>query len=301
MIHGGGHVMLSRKDVRPRQTQTLLEAGFLPVSIDYRLCPETTILEGPMHDVCSALHWARHTLPTMRLQRADIHPNGDRVVTVGWSTGGHLAMTLAWTAPAVGLTPPDAILAFYCPTDYEDPFWTRPNIPRGVESEAAQSPYNLWEGVRSSPITGYNPSASTHALGGWIAPEDARSRISLHMNWKGQTLPILLNGLQHTEHDLRSPTQEQIRSISPFAQIRSGTYGTPTFILHGTQDDLIPWQQARRTYQALCEREVPAEVRIVPDGVHLFDINKGFERDEQAVRAVREGYEFLARFAGVEA
>ncbi|KAL8636934.1 MAG: hypothetical protein Q9228_005732, partial [Teloschistes exilis] len=124
MIHGGGHVMLSRKDVRPRQTQMLIEAGFLPVSIDYRLCPEINLLDGPMHDVRTALHWARNTLPTLTLERADITPDGDRVVAVGWSTGGHLAMSLAWTASAAGLSPPSAILAFYCPTDYEDPFWT---------------------------------------------------------------------------------------------------------------------------------------------------------------------------------
>ena len=55
MIHGGGHVMLSRKDVRSKQTQLLLENGRLPVSIDYRLCPEVNINDGPMTDVCDAL------------------------------------------------------------------------------------------------------------------------------------------------------------------------------------------------------------------------------------------------------
>jgi hypothetical protein len=34
MIHGGGHIMLSRKDIRAKQTQLLLENGLLPVSID---------------------------------------------------------------------------------------------------------------------------------------------------------------------------------------------------------------------------------------------------------------------------
>lgn len=303
--------MLSRKDVRPPQTQMLLEAGFLPVSIDYRLCPETTILEGPMNDVRTALHWARKTLPTMRLQRADIHPDGNRAVAIGWSTGGHLAMTLAWTAPAIGLAPPDAILAFYCPTDYEDPFWIQSNKPRGVDfDDAPQTPsYNLWDGVQASPITGYNPpSGSTRGLGGWMAPQDARSRICLHMNWKGQTLPILLHGLQK-HHDLASPPSiintDQIRRISPLAQIRRGAYATPTFILHGTKDDLIPWEQSQRTYEALCEAGVEAQIRIVDGAVHLFDLaagnGKGKARDgqqggEEGGRlAVREGYEFLRR------
>ncbi|KAL8651541.1 MAG: hypothetical protein Q9210_003192, partial [Variospora velana] len=278
MIHGGGHVMLSRKDVRPQQTQTLLDAGFLPVSVDYRLCPEITLADGPVRDVCSALAWARHSLPSSTLKRPDIRPDGSRVVAVGWSTGGHLAMTLAWTAPAAGIAAPDAILAFYCPTDYEDPFWTRPNIPRGSERQASEASYDLWEGVHDAPITGYNPPASTRALGGWMAPEDPRSRICLHMNWKGATLPVLLNGMdparrrRRSQDHLPSPTREQIAAVSPLAQIRKGSYRTPTFLVHGTRDDLIPWEQAQRTVDAMRERGVAAEVRVVQGAVHLFDV-----------------------------
>ncbi|KAL8934872.1 MAG: hypothetical protein Q9211_005001 [Gyalolechia sp. 1 TL-2023] len=308
MIHGGGHVMLSRRDVRPQQTRSLLEAGFLPISIDYRLCPETTLVDGPMRDVCSALDWARRSLPSLCLKRNDIRPDGDRVVAVGWSTGGHLAMTLAWTAPAAGVVPPNAILAFYCPTDYEDPYWSQPNIPRGSEHEATGASYDLLEGVRDLPITAYNPPASTHALGGWMAPEDPRSRICLHMNWKGQTLPILLDGLrpaQRSQHgaghakylDMPLPTQERIMAVSPLAQIRKGTYVTPTFLVHGTRDDLIPWEQTQRTYDSLIERGIHAEARIVKDGIHLFDISNSYRLDEQSARAVDEGYRFLQRFA----
>lgn len=122
MIHGGGHVMLSRQDCSLKQTRLLLEEGFLPVAIDYRLCPETTLLEGPMTDVCDALDWARNSLPALKLKCKGLQVDGDRVVAVGWSTGGTLAMTLAWT-PRLWkkeLAPPQAILAFYCPTDYED-------------------------------------------------------------------------------------------------------------------------------------------------------------------------------------
>ena len=120
MIHGGGHIMLSRKDVRPKQTQLLLDNGFLPVSIDYRLCPETTLLEGPMTDVCDALSWARSELPSLDLGRPELQIDGGKVVAVGWSTGGHLAMTLALTSRLQNVQPPQAILAFYCPTNYED-------------------------------------------------------------------------------------------------------------------------------------------------------------------------------------
>ena len=309
--------MLSRKDVRPKQTKILLDAGFLPVSVDYRLCPEKSLLEGPMHDVCNALKWARNTLPNLSLKRRDIRANGDQVVAVGWSTGGQLAMTLAWTAPAQGIHPPQAILALYCPTDYEDTFWTRPNIPRGAEiaaSDAELHGLSLGEGIYDKPITAYNVPAGTRTIGGWMAPSDPRSRIALHMNWKGQTLPILLNGLTrsttHMENvqslkvgggvlELPWPTREQMASVSPLAQIKRGNYHTPTFLIHGTLDDLIPWQQSQRTHVALAEGGVEAQLRIVEGSVHLFDVYHGFERDESAARAVRDGYDFLRRYVGL--
>lgn len=291
--------MLSRKDIRPPQTKILLDSGFLPVSVDYRLCPEITLPEGPMQDVCDALSWARTILPTFRLQRHDIRADGDHVVAVGWSTGGHLALTLGFTAPQAGIRPPNATLAFYCPLDYEDPFWSRPNKPfsQGMEGKLE---YDLLDGVHELPITAYNPSPAKRALGGWMAPSDPRSRIALHMNWKGRTLRVLLNKLSPNSGssndptaDLPEPTPDQIQSVSPLAQIQQGAYRVPTFIIHGTKDDLIPWQQAMRTYEALRQNDVIAELRILEGAVHLFDLYQSCNTDEKVIRAIQEGYEFL--------
>jgi len=121
LIHGGGHVMFTRKEVNLKQIKILIANGFLPVSVDYRFCPELNILDGPMTDVCEALRWVRHELPSVAQKLAPwLQVDCEKVVAVGWSTGGHLAMTLGFTAPQRGLSPPEAILAFYCPTDYED-------------------------------------------------------------------------------------------------------------------------------------------------------------------------------------
>ncbi|GFF55249.1 conidial yellow pigment biosynthesis polyketide synthase [Aspergillus udagawae] len=297
MIHGGGHVMLSRKDIRPHQTEILVGAGFLPISIDYRLCPEVSLADGPMADVCDALRWVRCTLPNLPLLRPDIRPDGNRVVAVGWSTGGHLAMTLSWTAPAVRLAAPDAILAFYCPSDYEDSFWARPNFPFKQAVSPREMKYDVWEGVRASPIASYNPPPQQRALGGWMSASDPRSRIALHMNWTGQTLRMLINGWmqgQNTE-TIRDPTEEEIQAVSPHYQVRAGRYRTPTFLIHGTRDDLVPCTQTRSTYDVLVQHGVEAEIRVVEDAVHLFDIYPDFQGSEDARRAVDDGYEFLKR------
>lgn len=73
MVHGGGHVFYTRKDIRPDQRDLLLDLGFLPLTIDYRKCPETTLLNGPMIDATSALAWARQGLPG-RLERPTPKP-----------------------------------------------------------------------------------------------------------------------------------------------------------------------------------------------------------------------------------
>lgn len=118
LFHGGGYMTLSRKAVRPVQTQFLLANGILPISFDYRLCPQVNVIDGAISDARDAYAWAIRKLPALIVEKgAVVDPS--KIVIVGWSTGGHLAMTLAWTTIVAGLPPPVAILAFYCPTFYD--------------------------------------------------------------------------------------------------------------------------------------------------------------------------------------
>lgn len=118
MIHGGGHLTLSRRAVRPTQTKYLLSQGILPVSIDYRLCPQVNVIDGPVADTRDACEWAQRDLPKIMASR-DIEVDASKLIVIGWSTGGTLAMTTAWTLPSAGLPPPVAILSFYCPVNYD--------------------------------------------------------------------------------------------------------------------------------------------------------------------------------------
>ena len=109
---------LSRKAIRPLQTAFLLAHDVLPISIDYRLCPETNLIDGPITDVCDAYAWVQTKLQAVVKSRG-ILVDEKRIVVIGWSTGGHLAMTTAWKSKEAGLKPPVAILSFYGPTDFE--------------------------------------------------------------------------------------------------------------------------------------------------------------------------------------
>lgn len=72
-----------------------------------------------MTDVRDALNWVRNDLSKVNLPCPGLQIDSERVVVVGWSTGGTLAMSLAYTPQLFGQRPPNAILAFYCPSDYE--------------------------------------------------------------------------------------------------------------------------------------------------------------------------------------
>ncbi|KAL9602094.1 MAG: hypothetical protein Q9219_002090 [cf. Caloplaca sp. 3 TL-2023] len=324
LIHGGGHVMLSRKDIRPAQTKHLLDNGFIPISIDYRLCPELDLIDGPMTDVCHALEWIRHDLPKLKLQRPDIELDCTKVAAVGWSTGGTLALSLGWTAPARGLQPPEAILVFYCPTDYTSDWYKSPHFPWRTSEADTEKRYDLWEAVRDRPITGFN-IASARTPGGWMSTQNARARIPLHMNWTGQTVPILLGELTSEKklqrqqqsssssssssggngnlppppppYDARThlpmPPLPRIEAISPRAQIEQGNYATPTFFLHGSEDEFIPLEETRGTYEALRKKGVRAGIKVVEGGGHMFEMLGLLKGDERVWGAVVEGYRFL--------
>jgi dipeptidyl aminopeptidase/acylaminoacyl peptidase len=126
------------------------------------------------------------------------------------------------------------------------------------------------------------------------------------MNWRGQALPVLLEGLpsktqlNHNSesakkwYQLPQPDDELIATISPYAQILKGKYRTPTFLIHGKKDDLIPWQQTLRVQEALAETGVASEARILEDAIHLFDLSE--KADSADWSAVLEGYKFLFSF-----
>ncbi|KAK2053029.1 beta-ketoacyl synthase domain-containing protein [Colletotrichum caudatum] len=304
MIHGGSHVLFSRKDVRPPQTQIMLDMGLLPVSLDHRLCPETRLAQGPMVDVCDAVEWARVMLPHIKLANADVKPDHDNLVVVGWSSGGQLALSTGWMTLERGVRPPNAILAFYCPTDYEDDWWRNPIQPIGAIDHGQE--YDVLEAVQDEPITNYDKIGAWEPLSDRRIHADPRARIVLHMNWKAQTLPVVINGLPSKSvaasmgpnidwNTLPQPPVDEIRRCSPLAQVRKGNYATPTFLVHGMADDLIPWQQSLRTIEEIKERGIDGKLVLVPGAPHICDTSR--DPTAPAWQAVLEAYRWLRSYA----
>ena len=120
-------------------------------------------------------------------------------------------------------------------------------------------------------------------------------------------MPVLLDGLPSKKKlleaggdtspskwmDLPQPSLDRLRAVSPYAQMVEGNYRVPTFLVHGTRDDLIPWEQSVRTKEALAAQGVAAGVAVVDDAVHLFDLYR--DPEGRYWKAVLEGYDFLLR------
>lgn len=143
-----------------------------------------------------------------------------------------------------------------------------------------------------------------------MCPSDPRSRIILHMNWRGQMLPVLANGLPSkdasrklsTEEQkqiarLPQPSSEQIARFSPLAHIVKNEVHSPTYLVHGTEDDLIPWQQSQRTYEALVAAGVDAGISVLEGQPHLFDLFS--DGDGKKWERILEAFDFIFRHLGI--
>ena len=234
-------------------------------------------------------------------------------------------MSLGWTAPARGLRPPNAILVFYCPTDYQADWWKTSHFVWRTSTADLNKDYDIWDAVRETPITGYNISGS-RSPGGWMSTSNSRARIPLHMNWTGQTLPILFGALSMEKkvvrnQELRSesevpvsspaprpcnrhasfpqPSDQQVAAINPLSQVIAGVYRTPTYFIHGEEDDFIPCEHSRRTHNELRQRGISAGLSVVPGGGHLFEMLAKPKDEERMWRVVLDGYQFLFDHVGM--
>jgi acetyl esterase/lipase len=86
-IPGGGWVSVNRGDYSRPLFHELLSYNFVICCIDYRLLPETSFAELAK-DLTAAETWVRNVLPEKICKKVD----GNKVVVLGGSAGGHLAL-----------------------------------------------------------------------------------------------------------------------------------------------------------------------------------------------------------------
>ena len=232
-IHGGALIMGARAGIDAALRDALVRAGYVVVSIDYRLAPETK-LPAILDDVRDALRWTREE----GAKAFAIDPA--RLAVAGASAGGYLTLTTGYRVSP----PPRALISYWGYGDVAgawysrpDPFYRRqPLVPR-EEAERA---------VGRTPIAD-----------GAGRPE--RARFYLYCRQQGRW-PQEVAGLD--------PDQDP-KALDPFCPVRNVTPAyPPTLLVHGTKDTDVPYEQSQMMAEALARHGVAHELLTIPGGSH---------------------------------
>jgi acetyl esterase/lipase len=232
-IHGGALIMGSRKFPEPRFFPELLKRGFVIVSIDYRLAPETK-LPGIIADVQEAWRWLRREGP----KRFGIDP--DRIATAGGSAGGYLTLMTGFC-----LKPrPRALVSYFGYGDITTPWYTKPD-----------------EFYRRQPLVPKQEAlgcVGQHELSEQPTP-NRRGRFYLYCRQ---------NGIWPNEVAGHDPHAEP-KWFDPYCPIRNVTAKyPPTFLIHGTEDTDVPYAESKNMAAKLAEAGVKHELITVSGAGH---------------------------------
>jgi acetyl esterase/lipase len=237
-VHGGGW-RVGAKDMGTRSFfRRLAGQGHTILDIDYSLCPQADV-PAMVAQVKEAVLW-------LKAHGGDLGLDPARVVLMGGSAGGHLALLAAYTADYPQLPPlsgrGDAsvrgVVAFYPPVDFQtlaSP--PRADWPAGRLDRAVEAGFN-----------------------GIFALRDEECETALTFT---TMIPALLGG--HADD-----VPETYRLLSPLAQV--GPHCPPTLLLQGSDDVFFLAPAVRRLDQDLRRAGVPSILVEFPHTEHGFDL-----------------------------
>lgn len=236
-IHGGALIMGSRDSV-PRDLRELCRSdGFVLVSLDYRLAPETK-LPAIIEDVQDAFRWLRQQGPKL------FHADVEKVVVAGGSAGGYLTMMTGICVQP----PPRALVAYWGYGDVDGDWYTKPS-----------------EFYRKQPLV--NKDEAYRGVGGQVKTGGEGSRDDQRARGR-YYLYLRQNGLWTKEVTGFDP-QSETAKLDPFCPVRnlSPRY-PPILMVHGTADTDVPYEKSADMAAALARHKVVHELVTVEGAGH---------------------------------
>jgi acetyl esterase/lipase len=232
-IHGGALIMGSRGGVDKSLLNKLLNAGYVVVSIDYRLAPETK-LPAILEDVEDACTWVREKGPEL------FHADPKRLAILGGSAGGYLTLAAGFRVEPR----PRVLVSFWGYGDIAGAWYSRPDpfyskMPPVPKEEAYQA---------------VGQSVISESSG-----RNNRARFYLYCRQQG-LWPKEVAG-----HD---PDKEP-KAFEAFCPVRNVTAKyPPTLLIHGTNDTDVPYEQSAIMAQELDRKGIKHELITVKDAGH---------------------------------
>jgi acetyl esterase/lipase len=257
-IHGGALIFGSRNWLPKEQLMTYLKEGYVVISLDYRLAPETK-LTSIIKDLIDAYRWVRKEGPSLFM----IDPN--RIAVIGHSAGGYLTLMAGFR-----LDPhPKALISFYGYGNITGPWYSQPD-----------SFYNQRPAISKKQALA---AVGDSILSGTPTEESWRDRLLFYYYCRQQGIwPQEVSGHNpHTEQEWFSE-YEPLRNVT--------TEYPPTLLLHGKKDNDVPYNQSFLMAENFKRHHVKYEFITNPDWGHGFD-NAGMEDS-----SVHDAFDRVTRF-----
>jgi acetyl esterase/lipase len=187
VIHGGQWTGGGRAEQRPVQTCTALQArGVTCFSIDYELAPAAQ-WPAQLANMRAALEWAQE-------HAADYNGSTTDISFWGQSSGGHLALLLAFDTPGVR-----SVVAWSAPTDLTLTSWGQGHARKLLGCKAVQCPALAQS---ASPVhaahAGAPPILLAHSLGDRSVPYAQSQALAERLSVLG--VPHRLDTYSGTKH-----------------------------------------------------------------------------------------------------
>jgi acetyl esterase/lipase len=257
-IHGGALINGHRESVPKWLLERSLSKGWVVVSIDYRLAPETQ-LPDIIADLEDAFRWVREKGPDL------FAADRDRVAAIGGSAGGYLTLTAGFRADPR----PVALVSLWGYGDLVGSWYSEPSPhPRHHASKLSRD--EAWRQVTGPPIS---DSRQRKGDGG-----------AFYQFCRQQgTWPKAVSGWDpHT----------QAEKFHPFMPVKSVTREyPPTLLIHGDRDTDVPYEQSVLMEAELAKYGVEHQLITLAGGEHgLAGADK-----TQIDAAYQAAIEFLAK------
>ena len=234
-IHGGALINGHRESVPDRLKTSLIEAGYLIVSIDYRLAPETKLPEI-VRDVEDAFAWIRKEGPEL------FQANSKRIAVMGGSAGGYLTLTAGFRVEPR----PTVLISFWGYGDLIGDWYSTPSL------HARHHQSKLSETEARAQISG--PPVS-----------DSRER-----NGEGGAFYQFCRqkGIWPQEVSGWNP-KTQPQNFDAYMPVKNVTKDyPPALLIHGTVDTDVPYEQSVLMAEQFKKHNVFHRLISIPDAEH---------------------------------
>jgi acetyl esterase/lipase len=255
-IHGGALIMGGRDGVNRRVKKMFLDAGYVIVSIDYRLAPETK-LSSIIEDVEDAFKWIREKGPDL------FGIDSSRIAVLGGSAGGYLTLATGHRVKPR----PTVLVAFWGYGDLIGDWYSKPSPhPRHQKSKMTED--DVRRQVNGPPIAN---SKDRKGNGGAFYQFCRRRGI-----W-----PKEVSGWD---------PHKEAKKFYPYMPVKNVTEQyPPTLLIHGTKDTDVPYEQSVMMADQFKKYGIDHELITIASGEHGLaggdpeKINRAYEKMFQFV------------------